>query len=184
MLSCCACANGEAIPPFVARAANEANKTAECLRLKLLVGIGPAKSGSSALADMLIEHAKPYVEVGNAALGHRRCCGPELYHFLHEPDCAVFSQFFITPFHQQPRKWRFEKTPWYSDHTQTPFYLRTMSRNVKLLFTYRSPILLDVSLYRMPPAVRRVVPCAATRTRALPRMPGRWLPPARLSDRG
>ena len=89
-----------------------------------------------------------HIEVGSAALGNKSCCGPELYHFFHEPNCDEFSRFFATPFHEQPRMWRFEKTPGYSSHTLTPFYLRTMSRNVKLLFTYRSPVLLDVSLHR------------------------------------
>lgn len=120
----------------------------KCLRLNLAVGIGPAKSGSTAAALLLMHHGQPHIEVGSAALGNKSCCGPELYHFFHEPDCDEFSRFFATPFHEQPRMWRFEKTPGYSSHTLTPFYLRTMSRNVKLLFTYRSPVLLDVSLHR------------------------------------
>ena len=120
----------------------------KCLRLNLAVGIGPAKSGSTAAALLLMHHGQPHIEVGSAALGNKSCCGPELGHFFHEPDCDEFSRFFATPFHEQPRMWRFEKTPGYSSHTLTPFYLRTMSRNVKLLFTYRSPVLLDVSLHR------------------------------------
>jgi len=120
----------------------------KCLRLNLAVGIGPAKSGSTAAALLLMHHGQPHIEVGSAALGNKSCCGPELGHFFREPDCDEFSRFFATPFHEQPRMWRFEKTPGYSSHTLTPFYLRTMSRNVKLLFTYRSPVLLDVSLHR------------------------------------
>ena len=129
----------------------------KCLRLNLAVGIGPAKSGSTAAALLLMHHGQPHIEVGSAALGNKSCCGPELYHFFHEPNCDEFSRFFATPFHEQPRMWRFEKTPGYSSHTLTPFYLRTMSRNVKLLFTYRSPVLLDVSLYRH---VKSTVPYA------------------------
>lgn len=122
-----------------------------CLSLNLAVGIGPGKSGSTALAMTLMQHGGAAVEVGSAALGNQSCCGSELYYFNrvgHEPDCEEYSRFFATPFSEQPHMWRFEKTPGYTSHTVTPFYLRTMSRNVKLLFTYRSPVLLDVSLHR------------------------------------
>lgn len=123
----------------------------KCLSLNLAVGIGPGKSGSTALAMILMRHGGATVEVGSSALGNQSCCGAELHYFNrvgHEPDCEEFSRFFATPFSEQPHMWRFEKTPSYSSHTMTPFYLRTMSRNVKLLFTYRSPVLLDVSLHR------------------------------------
>jgi len=115
------------------------------------IGIGPARSGSSALLWMLKEH--PHIQVGDPGLQNIDCCpGSELYFFskdqLFEKGLEFYKGFFA------PRKPNVkiagEKTPKYSSHPLVPYRIRALlGPKVKLIFTIRDPLEALLSLYRI-----------------------------------
>jgi len=115
------------------------------------IGIGPARSGSSALLWMLMKH--PHIQVGDPSLQNESCCaGSELYFFnrdhLFIKGLEYYKGFF------EPRKPNVkivgEKTPKYSSHPLVPYRIRALlGPKVKLLFTLRDPFDALLSLYRI-----------------------------------
>ena len=118
--------------------------------LPLVLGVGPAKTSSTALFDYLGQH--PSILLGNAsALGHK-CCESELYYFSRrfegDNPAAGFAKYF-SPAEKSGAKWVSEKTPEYSDHFLVPYRLRATVQpsSVALVYTIRDPIDAHVSLY-------------------------------------
>lgn len=125
------------------------------LDVPFVVGIGPAKSGSTAVFRTLSSHSR--VEIGSA--GRRgECCFSELYFFVrpfdrkhHNLSAALLQEYFATPFGGAAGgsvRWFGEKTPRYSGHTLVPFLVRTLLPEARLVYTLRSADELDASLYR------------------------------------
>jgi len=125
------------------------------LDVPFVVGIGPAKSGSTAVFRTLSSHSR--VEIGSA--GRRgECCFSELYFFVrpfdrkhHNLSVALLQEYFATPFGGAAGgsvSWFGEKTPRYSGHTLVPFLVRTLLPEARLVYTLRSADELDASLYR------------------------------------
>ena len=122
--------------------------------IPFVVGIGPAKSGSTAVFRTLASH--PQIELGNAGL-RGDCCGTELYFFLRPLERRSFNaswerlaEYFksrLEPLRADSILWWGEKTPRYAGHTLVPFFLRAMLPAARLVYTSRDSIELDASLY-------------------------------------
>ena len=122
--------------------------------IPFVVGIGPAKSGSTAIFRTLASH--PRVQVGSAGL-RGECCGSELYFFLRPLERRNFNlswerlgEYFadgLPPHPDGGTRWWGEKTPHYSAQTLVPFLLRAMLPAVRLVYSLRDSLELDASLY-------------------------------------
>jgi len=113
-----------------------------------ILGIGPAKSGSTHLSQLVMDEG--IAIVGNATLGGRTCCGPELYWLLDEKEMSRGRHSYSKYFKTSPdfRTVFFEKTPHYSADMRVPYRARVfLGSQVKLIFTLRPPLALDASLY-------------------------------------
>ncbi|KAJ8603539.1 hypothetical protein CTAYLR_004874 [Chrysophaeum taylorii] len=114
-----------------------------------VLGIGPAKSGSTALAHLL--HSVPRVVTGNKtyATGVWEDYPYEVA-WLYRPEMvakglASYSKYF--PPNENAVVF-FEKTPKYSAHSLVPYRARTfLSNKLKLVLTTRGLLDLDASLY-------------------------------------
>jgi hypothetical protein len=119
--------------------------------LPLLLGVGPAKTSSTALFDSL-GNASPQILLGNASLQGHECCGSELYYFSRRfnrsnPAAGLGAYF---PIESKPNaNWLAEKTPEYSDHFLAPHRVRDtlQAKALALVFTIRDPVDAHVSLY-------------------------------------
>ena len=131
-----------------------------------VVGIGPAKSGSTAVFRTLASHA--HIQIGNAGT-RSECCGSELYFFLRPFERHNFNlswerlgEYFAGGLPSQSddsgKRWFGEKTPHYAGHTQVPFLIHAMLPAALLVFTYRDSLELDASLYAFRGMPLRGVP--------------------------
>lgn len=119
--------------------------------LPLLLGVGPAKTSSTALFDSLGQH--PEIILGNVSLLDHACCGSELYYFSRRfnqtsPAAGLGEYFSIKT--KPNANWVAEKTPEYSDHFLAPYRVRGTLRSplaLALVFTIRDPVDAHVSLY-------------------------------------
>jgi len=113
------------------------------------IGIGPARTGSSAIMWMLESH--PQIEIGDYRLQNSTCCrGGELYFFsrdsLFRKGFNFYKGFF--PLRKPNVKIAGEKTPKYSSHPLVPYRIRAMlGPKVKFIFTIRDPLEALLSLY-------------------------------------
>lgn len=120
-------------------------------KIPLLVGVGPAKTGTSYLFSLLDNH--PHIVVGNAARGlERGCCGSELYFFTsrfdyHDP-MTKLSSYFI-PGSKTDVKWLAEKTPQYHHDLLAPYKMKASIQpsSLALVLTLREPLEAHVSLF-------------------------------------
>ncbi len=118
--------------------------------LPLLLGVGPAKTSSTALFDSLGQH--PEIALGNVSLLGHECCGSELYYFSRRfkntnPAAGLGAYFSLDS--KPNANWLAEKTPEYSDHFLAPYRVRDTlhSKALALVFTIRDPVDAHVSLY-------------------------------------
>jgi hypothetical protein len=119
-------------------------------RWSTFLGIGPSKTGSTALFHMLKMHAN--VTIGDSWRGGQACCHDELYFFSDQGEfkirygsLAQYSSFFDDPVHKVMAG---EKTPLYSIDTYAPYRVATLlQRPLKLIFTIRNELEADISLY-------------------------------------
>jgi hypothetical protein len=119
--------------------------------LPLLLGVGPAKTSSTALFNSLGQH--PEIILGNVSLLGHACCGSELYYFSRRfnrasPGAGLGEYFSIDT--KPNANWVAEKTPEYSDHFLAPYRVRETLRpphSLALVFTIRDPVDAHVSLY-------------------------------------
>jgi len=113
------------------------------------IGIGPARTGSTAIMWMLEGH--PQIEIGDYRLQNLTCCrGGELYFFsrdsLFHKGFDFYKGFF--PLRKPNVKIAGEKTPKYSSHPLVPYRIRAMlGPKVKFIFTIRDPVEALLSLY-------------------------------------
>ena len=112
-----------------------------------VIGIGPAKTGSSALARVLDTH--PDMVVGESTRHDHECCGSELYFFVHENDYVKGVGYYREYFEMQSGSALVnEKTPEYSDHPLVPYRVRaSLGPDVKLIMTIRDSLEGTASLY-------------------------------------
>jgi len=119
--------------------------------LPLLLGVGPAKTSSTALFDSLGQH--PEILLGNVSLLGHECCGSELYYFSRRfnpanPAAGLGEYFSIET--KPNANWVAEKTPEYSDYFLAPYRVREtlqLPHSLALVFTIRDPVDAHVSLY-------------------------------------
>lgn len=116
----------------------------------LVLGVGPAKTSSTALFEYLGHH--PSILLGNASLLGHKCCDSELYYFSRrfegDNPVAGLAKYF-SPAEKSGAKWVAEKTPEYSDHFLVPYRIRATVQpsSAALVYTIRDPIDAHVSLY-------------------------------------
>lgn len=137
------------------------NKSVDLLytRNAQAIGIGSARSGSSAIAavmkELAMEHAGISVSVGRASLlGHKCCDLGELNFFNVDKHFARGLREGYDPAFQGDigkATVLFSKTPRYSSHPLVPFrILRSLGRcSTKLVKTYREPAAALYSIYRL-----------------------------------
>ena len=131
--------------------------------LPLLLGVGPAKTSSTALFELLGHH--PRLVLGNSTLVGHDCCGSELYYFSRRfnatQPAAGLSKYFTRDGDEEGEgederltkdtQWLAEKTPEYSDHFLVPYRIKAtlqpMPGVLSLVFTLRDPLDAHVSLY-------------------------------------
>ena len=118
----------------------------------LVLGVGPAKSGSSAFFGMLGRH--PEVGLADANAANQPCCGPESYFFLHRwPNTNYYSEYgkYFSNVDLKVKDIRYlaEKTPLYHDDPFVPARINKLLHpsNTILLFTLRNPLDAHVSLF-------------------------------------
>lgn len=114
----------------------------------VVFGIGGGKSGTTQMMVNLRTH--PEVLVGNATLGNKTCCGPELYVLnaldLHVEGLNKYDRYFEKP--NEKIKVLAEKTPSYSYDPLIPFNVKALiGDQAKLIYTIRAPVDQDISLY-------------------------------------
>lgn len=125
-------------------------------RVPLLLGVGPAKTGSSFLFSSLGRH--PNIAMGNAAIANHDCCESELYFFTsrfdyHDPATNLSRYFLgvggVSDTSSGGVKWLAEKTPVYHHDLLAPYKVKATIRpdNLALVFTMREPIEAHVSLF-------------------------------------
>jgi hypothetical protein len=122
-------------------------------RWSTFLGIGPAKTGSTAVFDMLTKHQN--VSMGNSYMGGLPCCGSELYFFSVEREREIYggtkrySLFFDKRNNLKGSAVvAGEKTPRYSYDPLAAYRAGAMlHRPVKLIFTVRDELEADMSLY-------------------------------------
>lgn len=122
---------------------------------RLLIGVGPAKTSSSAVITRLGLH--PGIMPGNAAWAKRgQCCGSETYYFTTRYNATHTGEALAAYYTGNPTKlnsselqWLAEKTPEYADHLLAPYRVAATLEDtaVALLFTVREPLSAHVSLY-------------------------------------
>lgn len=119
-------------------------------RLPLLVGVGPAKTGSTFLFSSLDNH--PNIVVGNSAVADKDCCGSELYFFTSQFDyqdpISNLSMYFMSG-SKRNVKWLAEKTPVYHHDLLAPYKMKATIQpsSLALVFTLREPVEAHVSLF-------------------------------------
>lgn len=117
------------------------------------LGVGPVRTGSSAMFTMLEKHNG--VSIGDAARGGAGCCGSELYSFWTptEPLAVKGGVKWYSSFFDQripSIEMAGERTPMYSYDTLAAYRAGAMlHRPVKLIFTIRDELESDISLYLM-----------------------------------
>ena len=114
-------------------------------RLRFMVGVGPAKTSSTYLANVF--QGSRSVLIGNAELGGQQCCSSELYSFL-QPTFSLlnYTRFFNVSI-PGDHKYFFEKTPRYSDDELVPHRINAVFNDAVAVFTYRDPVEAFVSLF-------------------------------------
>jgi hypothetical protein len=113
--------------------------------LPLLLGIGPAKTSSTVLFDLLQTHSA--VAVGNST---PKCCTSELYFFQQRFQRNSSGSTMVQHFKVfKPQAiWAAEKTPAYFDNPMVPLRVKALfGSNVHLLLTHREPVSALVSLF-------------------------------------
>ena len=121
----------------------------------LLIGVGPAKTSSTAILARLDLH--PGILVGNAVWVKRdQCCGSETYFFTVRFNGTHTGEALAAYYRGNPMKlngpeskWLAEKTPEYADHLLAPYRVAATLEDtaIALLFTVREPLSAHVSLY-------------------------------------
>lgn len=111
-----------------------------------VLGIGPAKSGSTATAALL--HSLSRVTVADKNLvTHRDVPYAFEIDWYHHPTEMSQGPSSFAKYFANGNRIYFEKTPTYSADTLVPYRVRAFSHDIKLVFTTRSFIELDASLY-------------------------------------
>lgn len=117
----------------------------------VLIGIGSAKTGTTAMVQMLSHHNA--VLIGNGQLGGAQCCYGETYFFSKPNDMIQgwdrYLQFF--PRQRQTSKVLADKTPKYSKEEFTAYRAKLFlgRTKTKLVMTVRDRFERDVSEYFM-----------------------------------
>jgi len=117
------------------------------------LGIGPGRSGSTKIMAELKEH--PSVFIGDAKLGHQKCCYEELYVLSEHERFLQGQSVYVDFFPPETRgiairrtHWFGEKTPIYSTNRLVPFRALAMfGPGLKLFLTWREPAEIVVSRY-------------------------------------
>lgn len=118
------------------------------------IGIGPAKTGSTSLFDLLAKHEN--VSIASNEYADRPCCGSETYFLVNAADmnrgASIYSSFFKpiskTNNNENTILMAGEKTPCYSYATMVPYHAAAhLKQPVKLIFTIRDAVESDISLY-------------------------------------
>lgn len=118
----------------------------------LILGVGPAKTGSSALFRILRRH--PEVAMADASAAGYACCGSETYFFTKrwpsERHFENYSSYFSNAVEANPNVlYLAEKTPKYHDSHVARARMRTLldPSSTVLLFTLRDPVEAHISLF-------------------------------------
>jgi hypothetical protein len=112
------------------------------------IGVGGPKSGSTSLITSLSLH--PHIELGKSQRGGQACCDNELYvlgsnNNIDAFGVTAYNKFFATEPGDTNIKAFGEKTPIYASHAMVPFKARAFLHGIKVLFTLRDSIEMDVS---------------------------------------
>ncbi|WPT12228.1 hypothetical protein PSENEW3n2_00003886 [Picochlorum sp. SENEW3] len=118
----------------------------------LILGVGPAKTGSTALFSMLGGH--PEIGLADARAAKKGCCGSESYFFSQRWPLKnyyyEYGRYFSKVQSSPPTiKYLAEKTPNYHDNPLTPTRIMQLLHpsNTLLVFTLRDPIDAHISLF-------------------------------------
>jgi len=118
----------------------------------ILVGVGPAKTGSSAVFKMLGNHSEIGLADANAA--NQSCCGPETYFFRKQwPEGNFYTEYgkYFLNVDQKETDVTYlaEKTPKYHDDPFVPARISGLLHpsSTWLIFTLRKPVDAHISLF-------------------------------------